>query len=154
MASSFHNLLMSSSLPVANELTIWLDNCSYQNKNYHVMRPFLLPSTKRDPLFQSVALKYSFSGHCFMAATSCHYPSFLSRLACLAWETLKVQWRGVTRTARCTLNFSAFWQFPEGRSCHRIGRSKITISIYRCCRLSKCKCNTDYCLLVQTDISS
>jgi len=67
----------------AQKLTIWLDNCSSQNKNYWCLLSFLVYIVNSDDICaQEIVLNYSEAGHTFMSADSFHHQVELS-LKCL-----------------------------------------------------------------------
>ena len=72
MTSSIISFLSSEELPEKQEITIWLDNCSYQNKNYLLNQALLSAVQNSDVPFQTVTLRYFVAGHSFMAADSYH----------------------------------------------------------------------------------
>lgn len=71
VASSFHNFFKQHR--DAERLTIWLDNCAYQNKNWTLFT--MINHLINQPTFMSaekITLKYFEKGHTFMAADSVH----------------------------------------------------------------------------------
>lgn len=55
-----------------SKLTLWLDNCSAQNKNWNLFQHLALLLNNEDIRLKKVVLKYFESGHTFMAADSFH----------------------------------------------------------------------------------
>lgn len=72
MASSLLKFLRSEHLPEGRQLTLWLDNCCYQNKNYCLFQTLFDAIRQRDVPWDEVTLKYFVSGHSYMASDSFH----------------------------------------------------------------------------------
>lgn len=54
------------------KLTLWLDNCSSQNKNWDLIEYIALLINQPEVQLQRIELKYFEPGHTFMATDSVH----------------------------------------------------------------------------------
>ena len=70
VSSSFHNFLLS--FRDAESITMWLDNCSAQNKNWTFLSMIKHTMQKGSINAQEVNLKYFEPGHSFMVPDSTH----------------------------------------------------------------------------------
>lgn len=57
----------------AQEVTIWMDNCAAQNKNWSLYCFFIYFINSESTAINSIKLKYLLSGHTFMSADSFHH---------------------------------------------------------------------------------
>jgi len=57
----------------AQKLTIWLDNCSSQNKNWCLLSFLVYIVNSSDICAQEIIFNYFEAGHTFMSADSFHY---------------------------------------------------------------------------------
>lgn len=71
MASAILSLLSSPQLLERPSLTVWLDNCGGQNKNYMLFQALLVAVRPKIP-FHTPAIHYFVAGHTFMSADSFH----------------------------------------------------------------------------------
>ena len=62
----------------AQKLTIWLDNCSSQNKNWCLLSFLVYIVNSDDICAQEIVLNYFEAGHTFMSADSFHHQVELS----------------------------------------------------------------------------
>lgn len=69
--STFHKFL--SMHRDANEITIWMDNCAAQNKNWTLYCFFVHHINSDNTTISSIKLKYLQTGHTFMSADSFHH---------------------------------------------------------------------------------
>ena len=72
MATSMLAFLTNDALPEADNITIRLDNCSNQNRNYLFFQVMQAAVTNGDVFFNAVEFSYFVAGHSFMAAYSYH----------------------------------------------------------------------------------
>ena len=70
ICSAFHAFI--SSLRDVKRLTMWLDNCAGQNKNWSLFTMLLYIVNSNDYEVEEIELKYFVSGHSFMSADSAH----------------------------------------------------------------------------------
>lgn len=68
--SCFHQVILKYGH--LSKLTLWLDNCSAQNKNWNFFQHLALMLNNENIRLKKVVLKYFESGHTFMAADSFH----------------------------------------------------------------------------------
>lgn len=68
--SCFHRVILKYGH--LEKLTLWLDNCSSQNKHWNFFQHIVLLLNKADISLKTVVLKYFEPGHTFMAADSFH----------------------------------------------------------------------------------
>lgn len=61
-----------------NKITIWLDNCSSQNKNWTLISFFIYAVNSSEIALEDLVIKYFEPGHTFMAADSFHHQVELS----------------------------------------------------------------------------
>nr|CAI5862461.1 unnamed protein product [Callosobruchus analis] len=59
-------------------ITIWLDNCSSQNKNWSLFSFFVYIVNSSEVALENLTIKFFESGHTFMAADSFHHQVELS----------------------------------------------------------------------------
>lgn len=57
----------------AEEITIWLDNCAAQNKNWALYSFFVYYVNSNECILKSIKIKYLETGHTFMSADSFHH---------------------------------------------------------------------------------
>ena len=141
MTSSIISFLSSEELPEKQEITIWLDNCSYQNKNYLLFQALLSAVQNSDVPFQTVTLRYCMAGQSFMAADSYHSrieSQFRQMPAVLNFRDFATCSRAADQ--HCVtklLTPQQFLAFPDEQSQSRISKSTVTISQICSARFSR-----------------
>lgn len=70
IASCFHRVIHR--FGDAKKITLWLDNCSGQNKNWNLFLHLILVMSSDSVQVKELVLKYFESGHTFMSADSFH----------------------------------------------------------------------------------
>lgn len=71
ITSTFYAFLLS--IRDTKNLTLWLDNCSGQNKNWTLFTFFVHIVNSEEVALESLKIKYFEPGHTFMAADSFHH---------------------------------------------------------------------------------
>lgn len=71
IASAFYAFLLS--IRDAKTVTLWLDNCCSQNKNWNLFSFFIYIMSSCEVSFEKITLKYFEPGHSFMAADNFHH---------------------------------------------------------------------------------
>lgn len=70
IASCFHRVI--ERFNGSEEIILWLDNCSAQNKNWNLFQHIILLLNSNTIKVQKISFKFFESGHTFMAADSVH----------------------------------------------------------------------------------
>ena len=132
MATSMLAFLTNDALPEADKIPIWLDNCSYQNKNYLLFQAMQAAVENGDVPFNEVEFRYFVVGHSFMAAESYHSrieAEFKKMEVVLNFRDFSAACRSADKNCVTnSLRYHQFLAFPDDRSSSLIGKSSTTIS--------------------------
>ena len=119
--------LTHDALPEADRVTVWLNNCCYQNKNY-----IHAAATNGYVQFDEVVFKYSVAGHSMMAADSYHRRmegEFKEMQVVLSFRHITDAFRSTDKNCVTnTLLNNQFLAFPDDRFFSLLGKATTTIS--------------------------
>jgi len=134
VASAILKLLQSPQLPEKEEMVVWLDNCSGQNKNYVLFQTLYAAVKQQEIGYKTLTLKYFIPGHSFMAADSFHASVERQLKKTKAVINIKDFERCVRKSGSDVVTLMLrdrdFLQLPDSHSQRKAGESRIKVIVF------------------------
>lgn len=111
----------------ATKITLWLDNCSAQNKNWSLFCFFVYIINSNEIEAKTIELKYFEPGHTFMSANSFHHQverSLKKRGKVYDFEDFRncVQGASSGKTVVAEMEIKHFFDWSDYTSQHKLSR--------------------------------